>query len=67
MTPAKKLVAILEIIEEYGQHDGGHHKQWCLDQIARIVHGAGYGQWVKHMCNGEDGPNTYDYDEGIAP
>ena len=23
----------------YGQFDGGHHKQWALDQVSRILHG----------------------------
>ena len=27
----------LHYIETYGQHDGGHHKQWTMDQIARIL------------------------------
>lgn len=26
-----------------------------------------YHQWVKTMKNGEDGKDTYSYDEGIAP
>ena len=26
-------------IEHFGQFDGGHHKQWVLDQIARILKG----------------------------
>lgn len=26
-----------------------------------------YERWVIEMKNGDDGPNTYDYDEGIAP
>ena len=26
-----------------------------------------YLAWVKEMCAGEDGENTYSYDEGIAP
>lgn len=29
----------LYFIERYGQYDGGHHKQWVLDQIARILKG----------------------------
>lgn len=29
----------LEFIGRYGQIDGGHHKQWVLDQAARILHG----------------------------
>lgn len=26
-----------------------------------------YKKWVKDMKDGEDGPETYDYDPGIAP
>jgi len=26
-----------------------------------------YLQFVSDFCNGEDGPNTYSWDEGIAP
>lgn len=26
-------------IERYGQFDGSHHKQWVLDQVARILMG----------------------------
>lgn len=28
---------------------------------------AGYLKWVRELKAGEDGPDTYDYDEGIAP
>lgn len=27
-------------IERYGQIDGGHHKTWVLDQVARILNDA---------------------------
>lgn len=30
---------IMHFIEYYGQCDGGHHKQWTLDQIVRIIKG----------------------------
>jgi len=26
-----------------------------------------YKQWIKDFRNGEDGPNTYEWDVGIAP
>ena len=26
-----------------------------------------YEKWVKDAKSGKDGPNTYDWDEGIAP
>lgn len=79
-------------IEKYGGIDGSHHKDWLIDQIARILKGtkvivkiakwdngyeeerfilddasSEYNKWVADMCDGEDGPNTYIYDVGIAP
>jgi len=81
----------LHFIERYGGIDGSHHKQWLIDQIARILNGApvhvvearweggeteyrisvgtcdGYTTWIKEMKDGEDGPETYDWEEGIAP
>jgi hypothetical protein len=60
----------LLIIEKYGQIDGSHHKQWCLDQVARCLlrhFGVRYEDWVINMKEGADGPDTYSYDEGIAP
>lgn len=94
-TPLRTITgaeAAMIYITRYGQIDGGHHKQWVLDQVARILLGTPvnitmarwangqteeryhvgepspeYVGWVKAMRDGEDGENTYDYDEGIAP
>ncbi len=63
----EKLRSVMEILEQYSQIDGAHHKQWCLDQIARIIKGSDYPEWVLEMQEGEDGPKTYSYDEGIPP
>ena len=79
-------------IERYSGIDGSHHKDWLIDQVARILKGnedvlkiakwenghseerfslatppANYWEWVKAMMDGEDGPDTYSYDFGIAP
>lgn len=79
-------------IESYGQIDGSHHKDWVMDQVARIYNGTPviikqakwdngrtewridldeptekYHEWVRDMKNGEDGEDSYSYDEGIAP
>ena len=84
--------AAMVYIARYGGIDGGHHKQWVLDQVARILMGTpvivtmarweggheeeryrtgepspAYKAWVTDMKAGEDGPETYGYDEGIAP
>jgi hypothetical protein len=67
MKKREKIAAVMKIVERYGSIDGAHHKDWCLDQIARIIKGDQYEEWVVDMQNGEDGPETYSYDEGIAP
>lgn len=56
----------LDLIEEWGGIDGGHHKQWLLDQLVREL-SPDYEQWVKDYESGEDGPHTYEWDKGIAP
>jgi hypothetical protein len=58
---------ILALIWRYGGIDGDHHKQWLLDQILRILLKNKYTKWVKEYQNGEEGENTYEWDEGIAP
>ena len=58
---------VLDLIIQYGGIDGAHHKQWLLDQIVRTLTGDAYENWVKEYQDGEDGPETYLWDEGIAP
>lgn len=67
MTPTQKLAAVLALIERHGGTDGGHHKQWVLDQIVRAIAGDDYPEWVRRYEAGEDGPQTYQWDTGIAP
>jgi hypothetical protein len=57
----------LDIALKYGGIDGGHHKTWVIDQMVRKLTGKRYEQWVQEAKAGEDGPNTYDWDVGIAP
>jgi len=61
-----KVMKAIEMIENYGGIDGGHHKQWVLDQVMRILNDD-YEGWKKRYEDGEDGPQTYEWDEGIAP
>lgn len=61
-----KIKEATDFIFEWGGVDGGHHKQWVLDQVIRILHDD-YDGWVKEFCDGEEGPDTYEWDEGIAP
>lgn len=82
----------LYYIQMYGGCDGSHHKDWVLDQVARILNGTPvivtearwdnglsefsintgtpseeYFKWVAFVKDGEDGPDTYGYSEGIPP
>lgn len=40
----------------YGQIDGAHHKQWTLDQIARIVNGT---KIIVKLARWDDGSEEY--------
>lgn len=54
-------------LAEAGSFDGAHHKMWVIDQMVRALTGPNYDKWVEDFCAGEDGPETYEWDEGIAP
>lgn len=64
---ARRVAAAVEMIERFGGIDGEHHKTWVIDRVARALLGEQYAAWVVSMRAGEDGPNTYTWDEGIAP
>jgi len=66
MEADKKIKDALDLITQYGGNDGGHHTQWVLDQVVRIL-ADDYEAWVKEYKDGEDGPETYGWEEGIAP
>lgn len=53
----------LDVIEQYGQIDGAHHKAWVIDQVVRALTDEGYDAWVTAYT--QDG--EYAWDEGIAP
>lgn len=68
----------LDMAVRYGGTDGAHHKAWVIDQMVRAltrcpVTAAGafgesdeYRALVASARAGEDGPETYDWDTGIA-
>lgn len=61
-----RLAAALDLITRFGGIDGAHHKQWVLDQVVRRL-SHDYEAWVRAFEDGEDGPRTYEWDEGIVP
>lgn len=73
---SEKDTLILDLIEAYGWIDGAHHKDWVLDQIARVVFGATetndfplnigeppeeYHQWVQSLRGEQDNDGEYEY------
>jgi hypothetical protein len=63
----EKIASALEIAKQCGGIDGAHHKDWVIDQMVRALTGDNYVQFVADACSGDDGPDTYTWDEGIAP
>ena len=64
-----RTATALDLVRKYAGIDGGHHKMWTIDQMVRALCGTDekYEAWVKEYCAGEDGPDTYYWDKGIAP
>lgn len=63
-TPIEKA---LQIAYQYGGIEGDHHRAWVIDQMVRALTGDDYEKWVTDHNAGEDGPATYEWDEGIPP
>lgn len=61
MTPTQ---IALEYILNYGQIDGAHHKQWTLDQVARILNGA--PPINLRVAKWDDGTENFRYEIGTS-
>ena len=57
----------IDLAVRFGGIDGEHHKLWVIDQMVRTLAGDDYDRVVAEAKAGEDGPNTYEWDCGIAP
>lgn len=62
-----KIDAAIELAVRYGGIDGDWHKAWVIDQMVRALSGDRYDAIVAEARQGEDGPETFDWDVGIAP
>jgi hypothetical protein len=67
VTPEERIDAAIDLAVRYGGLDGSHHKAWAIDQMVRVLAGPAYQSIVDAACDGEDGPNTYEWDTGVAP
>ena len=66
-TPQERIDVALAIARDYGGIDGDHHKAWVIDQIVRTLAGDRYVAFVADARQGDDGPETFSWNEGIAP
>jgi hypothetical protein len=73
-TMSQELIDAALAIPMGGVDDGDHHKMWIIDQMVRALTGCPVGgesveylEFVAAYQYGEDGPETYTWDQGIAP
>ncbi|MDE2107558.1 MAG: hypothetical protein KGL39_60760 [Patescibacteria group bacterium] len=64
--PSRRQMAI-DLAVRFGGIEGDHHKAWVIDQMVRILAGKDYEEIVRRAKAGEDGPDTYRWDTGVAP
>lgn len=64
-----RISRALTIARQHGTIDGAHHKMWVIDQMVRALCGnnASYEKLVAEIKAGSDGPETYEWDTGVAP
>jgi hypothetical protein len=58
---------IHNLLMQYSQKGDDLDKAWVIDQIARLFWEDRYHANVRAYCNGEDGPDTYEWSQGIPP
>ena len=63
----KEIKKVLELIFQYGQIDGEHHKMWEIDQTVRILAGKKYDKWINDYIYDEETGDCYSWNKGIAP
>lgn len=62
-----RITMALDLALRFGGIEGDHHRAWVIDQMVRALLEDEYDEWVRVAKAGEDGPETYSWDEGIAP
>lgn len=60
-------VPAIDLALQFGGIDGAHHKSWVIDQMVRLLAGEHYERIIRDAKAGEDGPDTYEWEEGIPP
>lgn len=63
----RRINKAVKLAVKYGGIDGDHHKDWVIDQIVRTLCAGEYNSVVASARAGVDGPETYEWNVGIAP
>lgn len=63
----RRVPDAIALAVRFGGIKGSHHKSWVIDQMVRVLAGPDYAKVVAFATAGEDGPDTYQWDCGIAP
>ncbi|EOF5934054.1 hypothetical protein ACK1D7_004006 [Salmonella enterica] len=63
----QRIERAIELASRFGGSEEVHHLRWVIDQMVRELAGERYNQVVASACAGEDGPDTWRWDTGIAP
>lgn len=63
----QRCMDAIALAVKYGGIDGDHHKAWVIDQMVRVLAGPQYPKIVAEACAGDDGPDTYSWETGVAP
>lgn len=66
-TLEQKIAKAIKLAIRHSMSDELHHQNWVIDQMVRILAGDNYDNIIKKAKAGKDGPDTYDWDVGIAP
>lgn len=57
----------LELARRFGHSQDSQHQAWVIDQMCRALLGVEYQDWVAEAKAGANGPDTFNWETGIAP
>lgn len=63
----ERIEEAINLAIRYGGIGEAHHKAWVIDQMLRVLAGDRYEEIIREANEGDDGPNTYEWDVGIIP
>lgn len=62
-----RVRSALSVARRWGRRRYEYELAWVIDQMVRCLAADKYEHWVAERKKGKNGPNTYDWDTGLAP